>query len=38
MKMMNEIEADTTGRVISILVENGSPVEYGQPLILLEVS
>ncbi len=37
MKMMNEIEADTTGRVVSILVENGNPVEYGQPLMILEV-
>lgn len=38
MKMLNEIEADTSGRVIKVLVENGSPVEYGQPLIILEVS
>ncbi len=37
MKMMNEIEADTAGRVVSILVENGNPVEYGQPLMILEV-
>lgn len=37
MKMMNEIEADTTGRVIRILVENGNPVEYGQPLMIIEV-
>jgi acetyl-CoA carboxylase biotin carboxyl carrier protein len=36
MKMMNEIEADTAGRVVRILCENGSPVEYGQPLIILE--
>jgi acetyl-CoA carboxylase biotin carboxyl carrier protein len=38
MKMMNEIEADTAGRVVSILVENGNPVEYGQPLMILEVA
>jgi acetyl-CoA carboxylase biotin carboxyl carrier protein len=38
MKMMNEIEADTAGRVVSILVENGNPVEYGPPLMILEVS
>ena len=37
MKMMNEIEADTSGRVVRILVENGQPVEYGQPLMILEV-
>ena len=37
MKMMNEIEADTAGRVVSILKENGNPVEYGQPLMILEV-
>ena len=37
MKMMNEIEADTAGRVVSILLENGNPVEYGQPLMILEV-
>ena len=38
MKMMNEIEADTAGRVVSILLENGNPVEYGQPLMILEIS
>src|ERR1700730_17265127 len=37
MKMMNEIEADTSGRVVSILVDNGNPVEYGQPLMIIEV-
>jgi acetyl-CoA carboxylase biotin carboxyl carrier protein len=37
MKMMNEIEADTGGRVVKILVENGQPVEYGQALMILEV-
>jgi acetyl-CoA carboxylase biotin carboxyl carrier protein len=37
MKMMNEIEAETAGRVAKILCENGQPVEYGQPLMILEV-
>ena len=32
MKIMNEIPADITGQVIDILVENGQPVEYNQPL------
>jgi acetyl-CoA carboxylase biotin carboxyl carrier protein len=32
MKLMNEIEADVSGTVIGILVEDGAPVEYGQPL------
>jgi len=36
MKVMNEIEAEFRGRVASILVENGQPVEYGQPLFLIE--
>jgi acetyl-CoA carboxylase biotin carboxyl carrier protein len=36
MKMMNEIQAETRGRVLRILVENGQPVEYEQPLFLLE--
>jgi acetyl-CoA carboxylase biotin carboxyl carrier protein len=35
MKLMNEIEADATGSVKAILVENGQPVEYGQPLFIL---
>ena len=37
MKMMNEIEAEAGGRVVRILCENGQPVEYGQPLMILEV-
>jgi acetyl-CoA carboxylase biotin carboxyl carrier protein len=37
MKMMNEIEADAGGRVVKILCENAQPVEYGQPLIVLEL-
>ena len=36
MKLMNEIEAEVRGRVSAILVENGQPVEYGQPLMTLE--
>ena len=35
MKLMNEIEADVAGVVKAILVENGQPVEYGQPLFIL---
>ena len=35
MKLMNEIEADATGVIKAILVENGQPVEYGQPLFRL---
>jgi acetyl-CoA carboxylase biotin carboxyl carrier protein len=38
MKMMNEIEADVAGRVVKILCENAQPVEYGQPLIVVEVA
>jgi|SRR6187549_3836841 len=36
MKLLNEIESDVAGTVKSILVENGQPVEYGQPLFLIE--
>lgn len=36
MKLMNEIESDKTGTVKAILVENGQPVEYGQPLFVIE--
>ncbi len=35
MKLMNEIEADASGELAKILVENGQPVEYGQPLFAL---
>ena len=35
MKLLNEIEAEVTGEVKEILVENGQPVEYGQPLFLI---
>ncbi len=36
MKMFNEIEADKTGRIVEILVANGEPVEYDQPLFVME--
>ncbi len=36
MKLMNEIESKAGGRIAKILVENGQPVEYGQPLFLIE--
>ena len=35
MKLMNEIETDVSGVVKAVLVENGQPVEYGQPLFLI---
>lgn len=35
MKLMNEIESDATGTIKAILVENGQPVEYGQPLFVI---
>ena len=35
MKLMNEIEADASGVVKAVLVENGQPVEFGQPLFVL---
>ena len=35
MKLMNEIEADINGQVAQVLVENGQPVEYGEPLFAL---
>ncbi|MEW6651954.1 MAG: acetyl-CoA carboxylase biotin carboxyl carrier protein [Bacteroidota bacterium] len=36
MKLMNEIESDCSGKIVKILVENGTPVEYNQPLFLVE--
>ncbi len=36
MKLMNEIEADVSGKIVKILVENGQPVEYDQTLFLVE--
>lgn len=35
MKIMNEIEADTNGEIVEILVSNGDPVEYNQPLLTM---
>ncbi|MGY1489180.1 acetyl-CoA carboxylase biotin carboxyl carrier protein [Methylobacillus pratensis] len=35
MKLLNEIEADKTGVIKAILVENGQPVEYGEPLFII---
>jgi acetyl-CoA carboxylase biotin carboxyl carrier protein len=36
MKMLNQIETDKAGKVVAILVENGQPVEYDQPLFIIE--
>ena len=36
MKMMNQIESDKAGRVTSVLAKNGEPVEFGQPLFIIE--
>ena len=36
MKMMNQIEADRAGRITSIMARNGDPVEFGQPLFVVE--
>jgi acetyl-CoA carboxylase biotin carboxyl carrier protein len=36
MKILNQIESDTSGTVTKILVENGQPVEYNQPLFVIE--
>jgi acetyl-CoA carboxylase biotin carboxyl carrier protein len=36
MKMLNQIESDKTGTVKAILVDNEQPVEFGQPLIVIE--
>lgn len=38
MKLFNEIESEFSGRIVKVLVENASPVEYDQPLFLLEPS
>ena len=35
MKILNQIESDTSGKVIEILVENGQPVEYNEPLFVI---
>jgi acetyl-CoA carboxylase biotin carboxyl carrier protein len=36
MKMMNQIEADKAGRITSVMARNGDPVEFGQPLFVVE--
>lgn len=36
MKLFNEIESDITGRIVKVLVDNSSPVEYDQPLFLVD--
>lgn len=36
MKVFNEIPAEISGRIVSVLVENGEPVEYGQPLFKID--
>jgi acetyl-CoA carboxylase biotin carboxyl carrier protein len=38
MKLFNEITSDVAGRIVRVLVENGTPVEYGQPLFLVDPS
>lgn len=36
MKLMNEIESEASGKIVQVLVEGGQPVEYGQPLFIIE--
>ena len=36
MKLMNEIESESSGKIVQVLVENGQPVEYGQALFVIE--
>jgi len=38
MKLMNEVEAEVDGKIASIFIENAQPVEYGEPLFLIETS
>jgi acetyl-CoA carboxylase biotin carboxyl carrier protein len=38
MKLMNEVECEYNGKIVQILVDNGQPVEYGEPLFHVEVS
>jgi len=38
MKIMNEIQAETKGIVVEVLVENGQPVEYGQRLFKIKIN
>jgi acetyl-CoA carboxylase biotin carboxyl carrier protein len=36
MKLMNEIEAEISGKIVKVLVDNAHPVEFNQPLFLVE--
>ncbi|MEE8343009.1 MAG: biotin/lipoyl-containing protein, partial [Gammaproteobacteria bacterium] len=36
MKMLNQIESDQGGTIVAILMENGQPVEFGQPLFVIK--
>jgi acetyl-CoA carboxylase biotin carboxyl carrier protein len=36
MKILNQIESDKSGKITQILIENAEPVEYGQPLFIIE--
>ncbi|MBC7395956.1 MAG: acetyl-CoA carboxylase biotin carboxyl carrier protein [Bdellovibrionales bacterium] len=38
MKLMNEIEADFAGKVVEVLVQNGQPVEFGEPLFIIDTA
>lgn len=38
MKLMNEIDSEWSGKIISVLVENGQPVEFGEPLFIIELT
>src|SRR3990172_8203126 len=38
MKLMNEIESEAAGKIVQVLVEGGQPVEYGQPLFIIETA
>jgi acetyl-CoA carboxylase biotin carboxyl carrier protein len=38
MKIMNEIECEVNGRISAVLVENAQPVEYGQPLFIIDLT
>lgn len=37
MKLMNDVESEVAGKVVDIMVDNGQPVEYGEPLVKIEV-
>ncbi len=38
MKLFNEIEAEVSGKIVKVLIEDGTPVEFGQPLFLVDPS